>query len=180
MHCYDFFKGFAMKTPQGPAPSFHPGRHLEIFDGAATDPFQQRGKYAEPTVCSDCSAVYQKGRWQWSSERPQVKANRERCPACARVREDIPAGYLTIKGVFAKDHRDEVMQLLRHHEEREKKEHPLQRIMQIDEQPDVWEITTTDIHLVRGLGEAREHAYRGALSYHYNKDDYMLRVLWER
>jgi Fe-S oxidoreductase len=54
-------------------------------------------------------------------------------PACARIREDMPAGYLTIKGIFAKDHHDELMQLLRHHEQREKNEHPLQRIMQIDE-----------------------------------------------
>jgi hypothetical protein len=47
-----------MKTPQGSAPGFRPGRHLEIFDGAVIDPYQQRGKYAEPTVCSDCGAVY--------------------------------------------------------------------------------------------------------------------------
>ncbi len=91
----------------------------------------------------------------------------------------MPAGYLTIKGVFAEDHHDELMQLLRHHEQREKNEHPLQRIMQIDEQPDAWVITTTDIHLARGLGEALEHAYRGTLQYHYNKDDYLLRVSWE-
>ncbi len=169
-----------MKTPQGSVPSFHPGRHLEIFDGAAIDPYQQRGKYVEPTVCSDCGAVYQKGRWQWSSVPAHVQAHQERCPACARIREDMPAGYLTIKGVFSKDHHDELMQLLRHHEQREKNEHPLQRIMQIDEQPDAWVITTTDIHLARGLGEALEHAYRGTLQYHYNKDDYLLRVSWER
>jgi hypothetical protein len=92
----------------------------------------------------------------------------------------MPAGYLTIKGVFAKDHHDELIQLLRHHEQHEKSEHPLQRIMRIDEQPDAWVITTTDIHLARGLGEALEHAYRGTLQYHYNKDDYLLRVSWER
>ncbi len=169
-----------MRTPQGSAPSFQPGRHMEIFDGAVIDPYQQRGKYGEPTACSDCGAVYQKGRWEWSSVPPNVQAHKERCPACARIREDMPAGYLTIKGIFAKDHHDELMQLLRHHEQREKSEHPLQRIMQIDEQPDSWVITTTDIHLARGLGEALEHAYRGTLQYHYNKDDYLLRVSWER
>ena len=92
-----------MKTPQESAPSFHPGRHLEIFDGAVIDPYQQRGKYAEPTVCSDCGAVYQKGRWQWSSAPVQAQAHNERCPACARIREDMPAGYLTIKGIFVDD-----------------------------------------------------------------------------
>ena len=169
-----------MKTPQGSAPAFHPGRHLEIFDGAVIDPYQQRGKYAEPTVCSDCGAVYQQGRWQWSSAPRHVQVHQARCPACARIHEAMPAGYLTIKGDFAKAHRDELMQLLRHHEQREKNEHPLQRIMRIDEQPDACEITTTDIHLARGLGEALEHAYRGTLHYHYNKGDYLLRVLWER
>ena len=49
-----------------------------------------------------------------------------------------------------------------------------------EEQDDKLMITTTDIHLARGIGEALEHAYRGELAFHYNKAEYLLRVRWQR
>lgn len=167
-----------MKTPQPPVSSFHPGRHFEIFDGAIADPYQQPDKYAEPTICGDCGAVYHEGRWQWTAA--PSHAHRSRCPACSRIQEEMPAGYLTIRGKFAKAHRAEILSLARNLEEREKREHPLQRIMNIDQQPDELAVTTTDIHLARGIGEALKHAYHGKLDYHYNPGEYLLRVTWER
>ena len=36
------------------------------------DPYKTRLKLAEPTVCSQCGAVFLKGRWQWA---PRPAAN---------------------------------------------------------------------------------------------------------
>ncbi|MGV3743333.1 MAG: BCAM0308 family protein [Burkholderiaceae bacterium] len=167
-----------MAAPQQPPVStFRPGRHFEVFDGAIEDPYQLREKLSEPTVCADCGAVYHDGRWQWMP--PPDNASQSRCPACMRIQEEMPAGYLTITGNFAMTHRDEIISMARHIEAREKKEHPLKRIMHIDQQPDQLIITTTDIHLVRELGDALEHAYKGNLKFQYSAGEYRLRMTWE-
>jgi hypothetical protein len=70
--------------------------------------------------------------------------------------------------------------LIRHHAEREKAEHPLQRIMEIDKTKVSTVVITTDIHLARGIGEALHHAYQGELEFHYNEQENLLRVVWER
>ncbi len=167
-----------MKATPPPPATFKPGRHLEILDEPRHDPYQAREKLAEPSVCSVCGAVFHEGRWQWLP-RP-AHAQQARCPACWRTEDKLPAGYVTIEGPFARAHRDEVRNLVQHLEAHKKAEHPLQRIMAIDEQDDALVITTTDIHLARGIGEALEAAYKGELDFHYNKDEYLLRVSWRR
>jgi len=52
--------------------------------------------------------------------------------------------------------------------------------MKIEDQDDGILITTTDIHLARGIGEALHHAYQGELEYHYNEQENLLRVVWAR
>lgn len=167
-----------MKTTQPPAGTYRPGRHLEILDEPAHDPYLAREKLAEPAVCSDCGAVYHQGRWQWGP--PPAAAAPARCPACRRIHESLPAGYVTVEGEFAQSHRDELLNLVRHLEQREKTEHPLKRIMAIDEADGKLLITTTDIHLARQIGEALHHAYQGDLDFHYNKEQYLLRIRWQR
>lgn len=167
-----------MKTEQPPSPAFRPGRHLEILDDPIHDPYHEREKLVEPAVCSDCGAVYHQGRWQWIT--PSAKAHPTRCAACRRVHEKLPAGYVTIEGPFARDRRAEFRSLVQHLENREKAAHPLQRVMAIEEQEDKLLITTTDIHLARLIGEALQSAYKGKLDFHYNKDEYLLRVRWQR
>ena len=167
-----------MKAAQPPPFTFQPGRHLDLPDDTMHDPYHERGKLSETSVCSDCGAVYRQGRWQWVT--PPVDALQVRCAACRRIHEKLPAGYVSIEGQFAREHRDELLSRARNLEAREKAEHPLQRIMSIEEQDDKLVIATTDIHLARGIGEALEHAYKGALDFHYNKAEYLLRVRWQR
>lgn len=149
-----------------------------VLDDPVHDPYLEREKLSEPSVCSDCGAVYHEGRWQWIA--PPANALQARCAACRRIHEKMPAGYVSIEGQFARDHREELLSLARHLETREKTEHPLQRIMSIEDQDDKLMITTTDIHLARGIGEALQHAYKGELDFHYNKAEYLLRVSWKR
>jgi len=52
--------------------------------------------------------------------------------------------------------------------------------MEIEKQGDTTLVTTTDIHLARGIGEAVHHAYQGQLALHYNAGERQLRANWKR
>lgn len=143
------------------------------------DAYREKWKYNEPTICSDCKAVFHVGRWQWLAV--PFDGEQRRCPACQRIHDQLPAGYLTLSGEFFYGHFDEILRLLKHVADHARQEHPLKRIMAIDKMPagDML-ISTTDLHLARELGEAVHHAYQGALNYQYNSGDDCLRVAWQR
>ena len=107
-------------------------------------------------------------------------AHEEMCPACQRVRDKYPAGILTLRGPFLRERKEELLHLARNQEARARAEHPLQRIIGIEEREDAILITTTDIHLVRGIGEAVRRAYQGTLDFQYSEEGNILRVRWER
>jgi hypothetical protein len=65
-------------------------------------------------------------------------------------------------------------------EDREAKQHPLKRIMQISEAGDELEVTTCEAHLARSIGDAIHHAYQGELEYRYPEGAGVLRVQWRR
>jgi len=153
-------------------------RHDEIYQEREHDAYKAKGKLAEPSVCSQCGAVFHQGRWQWL-EAPK-NAHNVVCPACRRIHDHFPAGFLTMKGDFYNQHRDEIMSLVRNYEKHERTEHPLKRIMAIEDNDGTTLVTTTDIHLVRGIGEALHHAYQGDLEFHYNPEQNLLRVSWNR
>lgn len=157
---------------------FHKRRRTRNWTDYDHDAYRADKKLAEPTVCEDCGAVYQKGRWQWQAA--PADAHRAVCPACHRVRDDCPAGFVNLSGAFLARHRDEIMRLIKNEEVREKAEHPLQRIMAIEEQGDEAEVTTTDHHLARAIGEAVHRAYQGQLDINYSKEDAVVRLSWSR
>ncbi len=142
------------------------------------DPYKARQKLHEPTVCPQCAAVFHEGRWQWK-ERPEG-AHEERCPACHRINDKYPAGELTLGGTFLAGHREEIIKLARNIEKAEKREHPLQRIMGIDDTAGTIVITTTDIHLPRRIGHAIVDAFKGNLQTHYDEGGYFVRMAWKR
>jgi len=156
-----------------------PDQHLHLLDDTIDDPYREHGKWTEPSVCRDCHAVYHDGHWQWLL--PPDSAFLTRCPACRRIHDHAPAGYVTIEGRFASAHREELLNRVRNLEFRKKSQHALQRIIEIDDSDaDKMIITTTDTHLARGIGEALQHAYRGKLELHYNDTEHLLRVHWAR
>ena len=166
-----------MKSTQ-PMPGYQPVRRDQLRPERVHDTYKLRGKLAEPTVCTKCGAVFHNGRWQWSDRPPG--AHEVVCPACQRIADRYPAGFVHLGGTYFAAHRDEIVKLLRHREEREKGEHPLARIVAIEEVPEGVVVTTTDIHLARDLGEAVHHAHQGELDFHYNEGENLLRVNWQR
>jgi hypothetical protein len=51
-----------------------------------------------------------------------------------RIRDQFPAGYVTLAGSFFEGHKETILQLMRNEEERAKAEHPLKRIIDIQTQ----------------------------------------------
>lgn len=166
-----------MSTASHP-PGFNPIRRDLLLQEAAHDSYKLKGKLHEPTYCPDCGAVFHAGRWQWLAK--PKDAHQATCPACHRTRDHFPAGFVTLSGDFIAAHEQEIMHLVRHHETREKAEHPMQRIMDIGIEKGAIQVTTTDIHLARGIGDAVHHAYQGDLKFHYNPEQNLLRVNWRR
>lgn len=142
------------------------------------DPYKLRGKLSDPTACPECGVMYRGGRWIWGA--PPVDAHQAFCPACRRIRDEYPAGLIRLAGAFAQAHRAEVLGLARNVEEREKRAHPLKRIMVIREEAEGVLITTTDAGLARNIGDALQRAYEGELEYQYTDEESLLRVSWRR
>jgi len=142
------------------------------------DPYIVTRTPPEPTVCPTCKAVFTEGRWTWG--RPPAEAAQMNCPACQRIHDDFPAGYVVVKGEFFKDHRDEIIALMKSKEDLEKASHPLQRIMAIEEVREGLQVKTTHSNLARGIGEALHDAYKGDLKLRYSRDENLLRATWKR
>ena len=140
------------------------------------DPYQARQKLQEPTACRQCGAVYHHGRWQWGPT--PSGAHEDLCSACRRINDRFPAGIVTMHGDIARQRKDEIIGLARNEEAAEKGEHPLNRIVDIEETDEGLVISTTDIHLPRRIGEALKRALHGELTMHFNEAGYFVRVDW--
>jgi hypothetical protein len=143
------------------------------------DPYALAKKLPDPSACTQCRAIYRKGRWAWG--KPPSDAKAVVCPACRRAKDDSPGGLVRISGAYAAAHRKELERLARNVEAREREEHPLKRILAVRSADDgAFEITTTDPKLARGIGAAFYHAHRGKLVAPTRAREGMLRVRWER
>lgn len=142
------------------------------------DPYQASGHYREPSVCGDCGAHFHEGHWTWD-DAPE-SATIARCPACRRVRDKLPAGALVLEGPFVPGHLQELLELLRDEAERERREHPLQRLMEIVAQPRRIQCATTDIEMPQRLGEAVRRRFDGVLTVRVDPLSYSARVYWRR
>ena len=156
----------------------HQGRKDRLLKEMDHDPYHSKRKISEPSVCTQCGAVFHKGRWSWDAQ--PANSHEVLCPACQRIHDHVPAGFLTLSGEFLGQHKEEIMNLIHNIAEKEGKEHPLQRIMGVEDQESGLLFTFTDAHLTRGIGEALHKAYEGELDYEYTKEDIMLRVTWHR
>ncbi len=142
------------------------------------DVYQEWGKLPEPTLCTECGALFLNGRWSW--KKPTRKANKAVCPACRRIADNYPAGRIEIKGEFFNEHREEILNLISNIEKREKEKHPIERIMSVRDEKNYTLVTTTGIHIARRIGEALSRAYKGDYSFQYAEGDKSIRVYWHR
>jgi NMD protein affecting ribosome stability and mRNA decay len=167
-----------MTTHRKRSDHLHQGRQDRRIQEAVHDPYRAKGKYREPTVCPECSASMHHGRWTWQPA--PAGAHEILCPACQRVRDRVPAAFLSLGGGFLAEHRDEIVRTVHNVESRQKAEHPLERIMAAEDVDGGIEMSFTDAHLARAAGEAVHHAFQGELDLHYPGGETLLRVRWHR
>jgi NMD protein affecting ribosome stability and mRNA decay len=153
-------------------------RQKPAFETGPGDAYRLDRKLADPTTCTHCNATFHRGRWTWE-EAPKGSA-KVTCPACRRIADEYPGAWLTLGGEFFEDHRGEVISLAIAKEAHEKAEHPLQRIIAMQEGALETLITTTDPHLARVIAEAILSAFKGKLELDYAKDENSLRASWHR
>ena len=157
---------------------FRPDRRPQPLADPRHDAYRANGKLPDPTRCPQCGATFHKGRWTW---KPAPAGSHERvCPACQRTRDVSPAGYVSLAGDYFASHRAEILNLVRNCEAAEKIEHPMQRIIAIDDNGAGVLVKTTDAHLARQIAERVHDACKGGLAVHYSRDDNLLRASWRR
>jgi len=69
---------------------------------------------------------------EWASA--SEGGNKSLCAACRRINGNLPAGIVKLRGIFGQQQTDEIVRLARHQEDAEKREHPLNRIIGIEEE----------------------------------------------
>ncbi len=154
------------------------GRMDRLVKEREHDVYRSRTKLSDATVCTECGVVYMNGRWIWDTA-PEG-SNKTVCPACSRIADRFPAGHIEMKGDFFSGHRDEILNLIRNMEEKEKAAHPMERIMAIEDLPDGAVVTTTGVHLARGIGTALSKAYNGETSVTYLAGENFAKISWTR
>ncbi|MDH5506135.1 MAG: BCAM0308 family protein [Anaerolineae bacterium] len=142
------------------------------------DVYRSGAKLSEPTVCPKCEAYYNKGRWTWNPA--PADAVRAACPACRRIADKYPAGFIQLKGEFFNEHREEILNLVRNIETVQKADRPLERIMDIEDLGEHTLVTTTGVNIARRIGDSLARSYQGEFSFRYVEDDKSIRVYWER
>jgi len=156
------------------------GKGNKLIKEKIHDPYMARCKPTEPTVCSECGVVFSSGRWQWMENAPD-NPKMILCPACQRIHDRVPAGYLTLQGSFYNEHKEEIAKLIQNHADRQEQDHPLKRLMKIEDQKDNSTlVTVTEHHLATSLGKAIESAFQGDLDIQYTDEDTIVRVYWVR
>jgi hypothetical protein len=166
-------------TPTTPIGAGAVGRYRDrILDDPRHDPYQATHKLADATTCPDCGAYYVGGRWKHG--RGDRTGPLARCPACLRIADNMPAGTLELQGPYVDAHADELAKLMQHVAEREGREHPLHRIMNIVHDGERITVTTTDLHLPQRMLEAVRSAHQGEGEVHYGDGDYHARAVWRR
>ena len=155
-------------------------RRDQLIRERVHDPYKTRLKLKDPTVCPQCGAVYRSDRWTWDKLAPDEHPHEELCQACHRINDEYPAGEVRLHGSFVQSHRDEIINLARNTQKVETEEHPLHRIIGINEEDGDILITTTDIHLPRRIGQALFAAWEGDFDFHYDEEGYFVRVNWSR
>ena len=153
-------------------------RHEPRLAPTRQDSYRDTEKAPDPATCPRCHATYLRGRWIWREAPPN--ARRETCPACQRIEERFPAGYLTLKGAFFEAHRDQVLESVAARAARAREEHPMQRVIGMERVVGGTLVTTTDAHLARALGVALRDAFKGQLDLDFSPDENLVRATWIR
>lgn len=151
-----------------------------------TDSYIPRKSAPAVGACPKCHAIRRGKRWYMDEGEFAVLARKPggavlgRCPACRKIADGFPSGVVLLRGGYLREHRDEILKLVRNEEKRAVGINPLERIISVSEREGRMEITTTDEKLAQRIGREVRKACGGIVSYKWSEDSKLLRVTWAR
>jgi hypothetical protein len=151
----------------------------------STNVYAEREALKDGMQCGGCGAEYRNKRW-YLAETPTITAQtaeataKPLCAACQRLRDDNPAGILTMNGQYFHNHEPEILNRIRSTEAESRLKNPLGRIMTMKHEGDTLVIATTEDKLAQKLGRDLYRAHGGALEYQWSRDQHFVRVNWNR
>jgi NMD protein affecting ribosome stability and mRNA decay len=154
-------------------------RHVLRGEMSLGDPYAEAERPAHPAVCTDCGAAFSNNHWTWGSA-PR-DAVRTLCAACLRIRDQFPAGHVSLRGPWVDSHKAELCKLVADCEAETLRVRPLERVIGIDSGKHTGlTITTTGRHLARTLAHAVQDHYEGRLRVRFEADDNLVQAVWSR
>jgi len=148
------------------------------------DPYLLKLSPGDMALCRKCGAMYHGKRWSIGAKAPAITEGKKRvsvlCPACQKIKDNFPEGYVTIQGAFVKTHKDEILNIIKNKEKIAMRHNPLDRIIGINEKRGVIEVTTTTEKLAQRIGQIIGKAFGGDVEYKWSSDVKLARVVWTR
>ncbi|MBI5892473.1 MAG: hypothetical protein HZB79_02295 [Deltaproteobacteria bacterium] len=148
------------------------------------DPYLPKEGQHDMALCRQCHAIYHNKRWSfneslYSRKRTHGKTLLVLCPACQKIRDKYAEGFVTLKGGYLKEHKKDILNLVKNEEDKAMGLNPLERIIEIKDRGSVVDITTTHEKLAQRIGKKVHKACQGELEIKWTHDK-MTRVVWER
>jgi NMD protein affecting ribosome stability and mRNA decay len=149
------------------------------------DPYAPEIGLKEPALCQGCRAIYRHKRWQLE---PEAVSEMQKdpgvqwvtCPACLKIAEHYPEGFVTLRGDYLWEHETEIRNILSNEAERVMAKNPISRIMQMETTDGSLVIETTEQKLAEHLGRTLNRAHKGDLQVTWSGSPRICRVSWER
>jgi NMD protein affecting ribosome stability and mRNA decay len=160
-------------------------RVQERFGKPRNDTYLNKAEPKDRSYCYKCHAIYHNKHWYFEEEEYQslAKGHAGRqvlCPACQKIEDHFASGIVTLKGPFLREHREEILNLVKNEEARAKGMNPLERIIEILPNGEAIEITTTHEKLAQRIGKKLHRAFSGKVAYQWSRGSKMARVVWSR
>jgi hypothetical protein len=144
------------------------------------DPYRARKKHSANTKCPSCDLLFHKGVWKWAKAGSHQALRWKLCPACLQIKHAYPGGVLKLSGSFLVGHHGDILRRIENLAKEIVKEHPLERIMKMEEKNGEIFIYATSEHLVARLGKAIRRDFKGELVLKYARDDKYATAHWRR
>lgn len=144
------------------------------------DAYQEKGGVRGAAYCG-CGAVFSNKRWH-SGESGALPGGGAAlvCPACRRIADRNPAGYVSLSGGFFMAHKELIDNLISNTAQVAVTKNPLGRIMDISSEKDGVTITTTDVKLAEKIGREIFKSHGGELHFIWSHAENPVRVTWSR
>jgi len=155
-------------------------------DVVLKDPYLREIDYKDSNICPSCKAIYHNKRWQFNDDlEHEIRLNshyeEKKCPACRKIQDKYPMGFVFISGNFIDQHKDDILHTVKSEEKRAIDKNPLERIMEIEKKKkNHYKIKTTTDTLAQRIGKILHNSYKGDIEYKFSEDQKILRVFWSR